>query len=213
MSTSDGPDERRSTRWRRVVLTIGVLVGAGVFWGSLSPGRGGTDRCAEPVDDDRRARGRIRPGSNDRRRDARFRRRSPRRAQRAPPWCRLVASAALGPSDDRLGDRALRAGRLRSCVAADSGVRRRISAPRPVLLSFAMEPAVNYIHARWNWRRGLATGLLLGIVFLGMLLIVSVAAGRSRGPATSHLMQRHRHWRNVTPRIHPVGMMPLEIPP
>jgi hypothetical protein len=96
MSTSDGPDERRSTRWRRVVLTIGVLVGAGVVWGSLSPGRGGTDRCAEPVDDDRRARGRIRPGSNDRRRDARFRRRSPGRAQRAPPWCRLVASAALG---------------------------------------------------------------------------------------------------------------------
>jgi hypothetical protein len=40
MSTSDGPDERRSTRWRRVVLTIGVLVGAGVVWGSLSPGRG-----------------------------------------------------------------------------------------------------------------------------------------------------------------------------
>jgi len=85
MSTSDGPDERRSTRWRRVVLTIGVLVGAGVVWGSLSPGRGGTDRCAEPVDDDRRARGRIRPGSNDPRRDARFRRRSPRRPQRAPP--------------------------------------------------------------------------------------------------------------------------------
>jgi hypothetical protein len=40
----------------------------------------------------------------------------------------------------------------------------------------------------------------------------AVAAVRSRGPATSHLMQRVSTLANMSPRIHPVGMMPLEIP-
>jgi len=43
-----------------------------------------------------------------------------------------------------------------------------------LFFSFAMEPAVTYMHRQWHWRRGAATGLLLGLVFLGLLVLVLV---------------------------------------
>jgi predicted PurR-regulated permease PerM len=40
-----------------------------------------------------------------------------------------------------------------------------------LFFSFALEPAVNYLHARRGWRRGYATGLLLALMFLGLVII------------------------------------------
>lgn len=43
-----------------------------------------------------------------------------------------------------------------------------------LFFSFATEPAVNYAHARWHWRRGAATGLLLFLVLIGLILVVLI---------------------------------------
>jgi predicted PurR-regulated permease PerM len=43
-----------------------------------------------------------------------------------------------------------------------------------LFFSFALEPAVNYLHARRGWRRGSATGLLLALMFLGLVVIVVI---------------------------------------
>jgi predicted PurR-regulated permease PerM len=43
-----------------------------------------------------------------------------------------------------------------------------------LFFSFALEPAVNYMHARWHWKRGAATALLLFVVMLLMLLVVLI---------------------------------------
>jgi predicted PurR-regulated permease PerM len=50
------------------------------------------------------------------------------------------------------------------------------------LLAFALEPAVTWLHQRRGWRRGSATGLLLGgilalFVLLGVLLVPALASG------------------------------------
>jgi predicted PurR-regulated permease PerM len=47
-----------------------------------------------------------------------------------------------------------------------------------LFFSFALEPAVNYLHKRRGWRRGGATGLLLGVtfVFLMVTLLIFVSA-------------------------------------
>ena len=53
-----------------------------------------------------------------------------------------------------------------------------------VLLSFALEPAVIYLHEKRAWRRGAATGLILFaafllMVFFGLFMAASLARGAS----------------------------------
>jgi predicted PurR-regulated permease PerM len=53
------------------------------------------------------------------------------------------------------------------------------------LLAFALEPAVTWLHQKREWRRGSATGLLLGgilalFVLLGVLLVPAMWPARSR---------------------------------
>lgn len=43
-----------------------------------------------------------------------------------------------------------------------------------LFFSFALEPAVNYLHDRRGWRRGTATGLLLAIAFVLLVAIVLI---------------------------------------
>jgi predicted PurR-regulated permease PerM len=43
-----------------------------------------------------------------------------------------------------------------------------------LFFSFAMEPAVNYASSKWHWRRGIATGVLCGLVFLALVLMVVI---------------------------------------
>jgi predicted PurR-regulated permease PerM len=43
-----------------------------------------------------------------------------------------------------------------------------------LFFSFALEPAVNYLHRRRGWRRGAATGTLLALVFLLLVLVVLI---------------------------------------
>jgi hypothetical protein len=155
------------------VLTIGVLVGAGVVWGSLSPGRAEwTDApspwttIGEPVagsDPDRTTVGAT-PAPDAAPLDGLSAPPHGADSSRAPRSVRQTIAWAIGLSVLVVFGVALL--RILGC-----GVAYLLLA---LFFSFAMEPAVNYIHARWNWRRGLATGLLLGIVFLGMLLIVLV---------------------------------------
>ncbi len=43
-----------------------------------------------------------------------------------------------------------------------------------LFFSFAMEPAVNYMQARWHWKRGTTTALLLALVMLLGLLVILI---------------------------------------
>ena len=43
-----------------------------------------------------------------------------------------------------------------------------------LFFSFAMEPAVNYMQARWHWKRGTTTALLLALVMLMGLLVILI---------------------------------------
>jgi predicted PurR-regulated permease PerM len=43
-----------------------------------------------------------------------------------------------------------------------------------LFFSFAMEPAVNYMQARWHWKRGSTTALLLAGRHAGGLLVVLI---------------------------------------
>src|SRR5262249_28765267 len=47
-----------------------------------------------------------------------------------------------------------------------------------LLLSFAIEPAVIYLHDKHGWRRGAGTGLILFAVFL-LIAIISVLLGHT----------------------------------
>jgi predicted PurR-regulated permease PerM len=173
VSTSEGPDEHRSTRRRTVVLAIGALFGAGVLWGSLRPdrtrrtgtlisrpvtvdgaagtGAGVTDVAATAPSDTGSSDG-LRPPSDH------------PDSWSAPRWVRPTIVWTIG---------------LVVLVVVGLVLLRSIGSVVAYLLlalffSFAMEPAVNYLHTRWHWRRGPATGLLLGLVALGMVVLVLV---------------------------------------
>ncbi len=62
-----------------------------------------------------------------------------------------------------------------------------------LFFSFALEPAVNFLHAHWHWRRGAATGALLFIVFCLMVLIVLIfvpALLKGASVIASHISER-----------------------
>jgi len=149
MST-DASQKHDMSRAGRVLLAIGALLGASVVWGWLQPAEDEEDRRAEiDVGADLVAAVPA-EGSSD--------------PSRPPPWVRptivwtvgLVVAVAAG---------IVLLGSLRYVVTY---------VLLALFFSFAMEPAVNYMHATWHWKRGAATGLLLGLVFLGMLVLVLV---------------------------------------
>ncbi len=154
MSASNGPDVERAGPWRRILLTIGAIAAAGVVWGWLSP---------EP-DDDGVAVATVPTPDGVAEEVTLPALVAPEDAARAPEWVRptivwtvgLVAAVVL--------------------AVAVLGLLRQIVTYLLLALffSFAMEPAVNYMHAKWHWRRGPATALLLGLVFLALLVLVLV---------------------------------------
>jgi len=62
-----------------------------------------------------------------------------------------------------------------------------------LLLSFALEPAVIYLHEKRGWRRGAATGLILFIAFL-LMLLVSVLLGGALIKGVNGMVRSFPHW-------------------
>ena len=62
-----------------------------------------------------------------------------------------------------------------------------------LLLSFALEPAVIYLHEKRGWRRGAATGLILFIAFL-LILLISVLLGGAVIKGVNGMVRSFPHW-------------------
>lgn len=170
MTPSEAPGHR-TNRWKRALIAVGTIIGAGIVWGSLRPEReaeGGLPRgnqrdtapgqplpeAGEPPVSDRGAVGHL----------ARTPPRAPADDRSGPTWLRptiawtvgLVVLVVIG---------------LTLLGVLGSVVTYLLLA---LFFSFAMEPAVNYMHARWRWRRGPATASLLGLVFVGLVVLILV---------------------------------------
>jgi len=154
MSPSNGPDVGRAGPWRRILLAIGALAAAGVVWGWLSPEPDEEDVAVAAIPTPDGAPEDVTPPTLV----------APEDAARAPGWVRPTIVWTVGLVVAVVAGLAV-LGLLRQIVTY---------LLLALFFSFAMEPAVNYMHARWRWRRGAATALLLGLVFLGMLVLVLV---------------------------------------
>lgn len=181
---AEGPtDEDGSSKWWRGIL-LAVLAGiaAAIAWGSLSPRVAEIEERPAPRNDtpddsitpddgsvEAAAAGPMSEGSGIRLEPA------PLRIDRPPPWLRSTIAWSVG---------------LVIVVAIGLGV---LGILREVLLyvllalffSFAMEPAVNYMHSRWGWSRGAATGVLLvGVLAMLVLLVLILIPALLNGAAT-----------------------------
>jgi predicted PurR-regulated permease PerM len=141
----------RSDWWKRAFLTLGTIVGATVIWGWLSP---------EP---------------------------EPEEAEltTAPsPPAAAVPDVVASPAPDAKAPAWLHptilwtVGVLLAVIVglALLGILHQVVTYLVLALffSFALEPAVNYMHDQWHWKRGIATGLLLVLLFLLLVVIVLV---------------------------------------
>jgi predicted PurR-regulated permease PerM len=149
VAESTATNERRS-RWKRALIALGALVGASLIWGWLAPE-------PETVTDDKT----LIPATPELT--------TPPVAPvtdttEAPPWVRRTIVWTIS----------LLAGLV--LVVALLGALRIVVTYLVLALffSFALEPAVTSLHARWHWRRGAATLLLLGIVSLLLIVLVLV---------------------------------------
>jgi predicted PurR-regulated permease PerM len=152
-------DEDRSHRgwWNSALLAIGALLGASVVWGWLQPEPEEREELLTvPVGETRAPPGAAVPEPAPEPVDI---------ADDTPPaWVRPTIVWAIGVVVAvAFGLYVL--GLLHQVVAY------LILA---LFFSFALEPAVNYMHDKWHWRRGAATGLLLLIVFALLIVLVLV---------------------------------------
>ena len=145
---ADGGKES-SGWWKALLLALGAAVAAVIAWGAVSP---------EPHVEEPEA-----PEEESRRSVA-----VPARApeERAPAWVRptivwtIAVVVAVGAGLYLLG--VLQQVVLYILLA--------------LFFSFALEPAVNRLHAR-GWKRGSATGLLLGLTFLLLVAVGAIFVG------------------------------------
>lgn len=160
----DQAEHGSSGWWKPIAVVFAALGGAAIAWGWLKPRRGpallddGTllEEAPGDVGSSRTIETSVAPVHRpDDRVSA---------ARRAPEWVRptivwtigLVVAVGIG-----LG----LLGLLHQVV---------LYLFLALFFSFAMEPAVNYLHDRRGWRRGSATGLLLGAVFLLLMTLVLI---------------------------------------
>jgi predicted PurR-regulated permease PerM len=165
MSRPNGPIEHRS-RLRTILLAIGGLVGAGIVWGSLAPEpRRSSFRDDDAIPPASRSTGSPDPAATSERLSGDGHRpRVDPSASQPPRWVRPTIAWAIG---------------LALLVVVVLAVLHVLGTVVACLLlalffSFAMEPAVNYLHARWGWRRGAVTGLMLAVVLIGLVVLVLV---------------------------------------
>jgi predicted PurR-regulated permease PerM len=170
--TADDPGkdkERSPSRWRVWAVAGGAVLGALVAWGWLSP----------PSKRDRREE--LQPAESDqepapeqagvealhgatRRPLWTTETRQASDRKRAPAWVRPTILWTIGMVLV-VGLGLLVLGLLREVVTY------LILA---LFFSFALEPAVNYAHSRWRWRRGTATGVLCALVLVVLILMVAI---------------------------------------
>ena len=134
MSPSNGPDVGRAGPWRRILLAIGALAAAGVVWGWLSPEPDEEDVAVVAIPTPDGAPEDVTPTTSV----------TPEDAARAPAWMRPTIVWTVGLVVAVVAGLAV-LGLLRQIVTY---------LLLALFFSFAMEPAVNYMHARWRWRRG-----------------------------------------------------------
>jgi predicted PurR-regulated permease PerM len=165
-----GKDKEGSpSRWKVWAVAAGAVVGAVVAWGWLSPPSNRDRRVAlEPAESDQepapeQARVEALHGATRR---ALSMAGSPIGAhgQPAPAWVRPTILWTIG---------ALLAAGIGLLVL---GLLREVVTYLLLALffSFALEPAVNYAHSRWHWRRGTATGVLCALVLVVLILMVAI---------------------------------------
>jgi predicted PurR-regulated permease PerM len=171
-SHADGP-----SGWRRVLLAIGAILGIGVIWGALRPERDavvegefgpvhGQDGApeTEPAASPSATDGAILPAVSADLDGSRATSSLSADPSRPPGWVRPTIAWTVG---------------LVVAVVLALAVLGLLKTVVTYLLlalffSFAMEPAVNYMHARWHWRPGAATGVLLALVFLTLIVLILV---------------------------------------
>lgn len=160
---SDGkarPDDDGSW-WKAFLTALVAFVGAAIAWGWLRPGPVGTPASVtetrdsgEPPDVETTGSFVASSVSSD---EIVVDRRSPAWVRPTILWTLgLVVAVVL-----MFGLLALLRGVITYLVLA-------------LFFSFALEPAVNYMHARWRWKRGTATALLLGVVMLLMVVLILI---------------------------------------
>jgi predicted PurR-regulated permease PerM len=161
---ADLEDEHHgSDWWKPIAVAVAALAGAVVAWGWLKPpkdeapslGEGAVDGSvvAQPRADVSAGAVAVSVGED------------PERAAKRPPqWVRptivwtIAVLVAVGVGLVLLGV-------LQTVV---------FYIVLALFFSFALEPAVNWLHDKRGWRRGSATGLLLALVFLLLLVLVLI---------------------------------------
>ncbi len=147
--------------WKAFLTALAALVGAAFAWGWLRPGPVGTPASVietrdsgEPLDVETTGSFAASSVSSD----------EIIVDRRPPVWVRPTILWTLGIIIAAVlvfGLLALLRGVITYLVLA-------------LFFSFALEPAVNYMHARWRWKRGTATALLLGVVILLMVVLILI---------------------------------------
>ncbi len=161
-----GDEDGGSGWWKPIAVALAALAGAVVVWGWLKPPRDEAPDTDE-VDADEGSvvlrptadlpagsvavlvEGDLEPA---------------RAAKTPPPWVRptIVWTIAVVVA---VGVGLLLLGVLQTVV---------FYIVLALFFSFALEPAVNWLHDKRGWRRGSATGLLLALVFLLMVVLVLI---------------------------------------
>jgi predicted PurR-regulated permease PerM len=173
--SASGEKDAHEGRIRNILLAAGAVIGAGVLWGWLKPD---TDVDGEPTQDALVDALAAEPVARP---EAKW---SAGALVTIEPSADGVPTAAAG-AIDATGAPAWVRPTIVWTVALVAGVVAAVMVLgllRQVVLylllalffSFAMEPAVTWMHQNWHWSRGGATALLLGLVFLALLVLVLV---------------------------------------
>ena len=149
MTTEEGS---HGSWWKRALVALGAVIGVSLVWGWLRPEPEEIDMelVSEPAEPTPAAPDVVAVATLD--------------PKTPPAWVRPTILWAVGVIVAViLGAQLL-------------GILHRVVSYLVLALffSFALEPAVNYMHDKWHWRRGAATGLLLLLVFLLLVVMVLV---------------------------------------
>lgn len=142
-------DDGSSSWWKAALVAVGAAIAAVVAWGWLSPEQPTTEADeSEPLEDDLEP---LEPEPEDR---------------TPPAWVRPTILWTIGIVVGL------------AAVFALLGILKHVVMwiVLALFFSFALEPAVNRLHAR-GWRRGTATGLLLFATFVLLTVIFLIFVG------------------------------------
>src|SRR5436190_4850714 len=174
MGGDEGAEAHDRDGTRAFLLAIGAVIGASVAWGWLKPHREGE---AEPASDVGGGIGELagEPPHHGQTESTSL------KVRTAPDGVPVAPVGALEPTPPPAWVRptivwtvVLVAGVVVAVTVLGLLHQAILYLLLALFFSFAMEPAVTYMHRQWHWRRGAATGLLLGLVFLGLLVLVLV---------------------------------------